>query len=53
MDLGNYSGTLNLAVSFVTQWLFFHFGFGVIGRDASFAIDVMGDIVVKVGFISV
>ena len=30
MDLGNYSGTLNLAVSFVTQWLFFHFGFGVI-----------------------
>lgn len=30
MDLVNYTGTLGLVVNFVTQWVFFHFGFGVL-----------------------
>ncbi|MCE0523697.1 MAG: oligosaccharide flippase family protein [Methylacidiphilales bacterium] len=30
MDLSNYIGVASLAVNFVSQWIFFHFGFGVI-----------------------
>jgi O-antigen/teichoic acid export membrane protein len=30
MDLANYSGAFGLAVNFVTQWVFFHFNFGVL-----------------------
>ena len=30
MDVVNYTGTLNLAVNFSTQWVFFHLGMGVI-----------------------
>ena len=30
MDMVNYIATLGLAVNFATQWLFFHFGFGVL-----------------------
>src|SRR5208283_3343273 len=30
MDLVNYTGTLSLVVNFAAQWLFFHFGFGVL-----------------------
>jgi O-antigen/teichoic acid export membrane protein len=30
MDLANYIGVGNLLVNFAAQWIFFHFGFGVI-----------------------
>ena len=44
MDWVNYSGTFGLSINFVTQWIFFHLGFGVV----SLAFGALASIIVVV-----
>ena len=44
MDLANYIGTLGLLLNFAAQWIFFHFGFGVL----SLALGALASVLVSV-----